>query len=51
MRQPRALARHDPGRTGPIELLLAGQHLPRDAELCAPALLRPALLRSACGNS
>ena len=37
MRQPRALARHDPGRTGPIELLLAGQHLPRDAELCAPA--------------
>ena len=46
MRQPRALARHDPGRTGPIELLLAGQHLPRDAELCAPrpARLRPALL-------
>ena len=40
MRQPRALARHDPGRTGPIELLLAGQHLPRDAELCAPP--RPA---------
>ena len=37
MRQPRALARHDTGRTGPIELLLAGQHLPRDAELCAPA--------------
>ena len=41
MRQPRALARHDPGRTGPIELLLAGQHLPRDAELCAPAPPRP----------
>ena len=41
MRQPRALARHDTGRTGPIELLLAGQHLPRDAELCAPAPPRP----------